>query len=440
VFIAPTKPTQSSGQLSPPFNSPIGSPVHASVSPLPEKLSFPRKQIKIVLFEGIHQVAVRKLENEDFTLELLPNALKGEALKQKIADATVVGIRSKTKITKEIIDAAPNLLCVGCFCIGTDQVDLVNTQKRGIPVFNSPFCNSRSVAELIIGQIINLSRKIGDKNNEMHSGKWNKSSAKCNEIRGKTIGIVGYGHIGSQLSVLAEAMGMRVIFYDVITVMPLGNSMAMPSLDELLRRADFVTLHVPDTPQTKNMIGAKEINLMQKGSYLLNASRGTVVVIPELVKALKSGHLGGAYLDVYPVEPNKSASTWQSELQGCPNTILSPHIGGSTLEAQQAIGEEVATRVTSFILTGSTTGAVNFPQVDVPYGPNTHRLLNIHRNYPGVLKEINNILSVYNVESQVLRTSEDIGYLIADVNAEASDTIRKQIESLPSSIKTRLLY
>jgi D-3-phosphoglycerate dehydrogenase len=282
---------------------------------------------------------------------------------------------------------------------------------------------------------------LGEKNLEMHKGTWNKSAKGCYEIRGKTLGIVGYGHIGSQLSVLAESMGMNVIYYDINPVMPLGNSTVMSNLDELLKKADFVTLHVPETPLTKNMITKQQLRLMKKGSYLLNASRGTVVNIPDLADALKAGHLGGAYIDVFPTEPAGNSDGWINPLEGCQNVLLTPHIGGSTVEAQAAIGDEVAAKMINYINAGKTMGAVNFPEINLPYGgPKTHRILNIHRNKPGVLKEINNILSVYNVESQILRTMETIGYFIADVDQNASDEIKSQIDMLPSTIKTRILY
>jgi len=361
-------------------------------------------------------------------------------LKEKIKEYHVIGIRSKTVLTAEILANASNLLCVGCFCIGTDQVDLVAAQIKGIPVFNSPYQNSRSVAELIIANIINLARQLGEKNREMHNKIWNKTAKNCFEVRGKVLGIVGYGHIGAQLSVLAEALGMIVRYHDVEEVLALGNSKKVISLEEILSSADFVTLHVPDTPKTRNMITEKEIALMKKGSFLLNASRGTVVDHKALAAALKSGHLGGAYVDVFPSEPNGNSNSWESELQSCPNTILTPHIGGSTTEAQDAIGLEVARRFILYLETGSTQGAVNFPNQNLPYVDGTHRILNIHKNTPGVLKAINNILSVYNVESQILLTKGDIGYLIVDVGVETSENIREEISRLPTSIKTRILY
>mgnify|MGYP002476757807 CR=1 FL=1 len=396
----------------------------------------------MLLLEDVAPIAVQKLQMENYDVETIKGALSGDELKEKIKDVHAIGIRSRTPLTADILSHAEKLLCIGCFCIGTDKVDLSAAAMKGVPVFNSPYQNSRSVAELIISMIISLARQTGDRNLEMHTGVWKKTAKGCLEIRGKTLGIVGYGHIGSQLSVLAESMGMRVIFYDVHSQMPLGNSKPVADLKSLLSQSDFVTLHVPQLPETKNMIGKAELELMQKGAFLLNASRGTVVVIPELIAALNSGHLGGAYLDVYPEEPAENGATELfRELAKCPNTILSPHIGGSTTEAQVAIGEEVAHRFISFISTGNTYGSVNFPQMDLAYsGEGTHRIINVHANRPGVLKEINNILSVYNIEGQTLRTQKNIGYFIVDVDSQFSDEIRERIAALHASIKTRVVY
>lgn len=291
--------------------------------------------------------------------------------------------------------------------------------------------------------IINLSRKVGDHNIKMHSKEWEKTATDCHEIRGRTLGIVGYGHIGSQLSVLAEVLGMRVIYYDIVNQMPLGNSKPVSDLSTLLSQADYVTLHVPQTPETENMIGKEQFQLMKKGSYLLNASRGNVVVIPDLIEALKAGHLSGAYLDVFPEEPSHNTKNCDlfDEISSCPNTILTPHIGGSTVEAQDAIGEEVSQRFIQFLKTGNTHGAVNFPQIDLPYsGGSRHRIINVHKNRKGILKELNNILSIYNIEGQNLRTNKDIGYFIADVDCDTSDEIKKKIQNMEDSIKTRIVY
>jgi D-3-phosphoglycerate dehydrogenase len=409
-----------------------------STSPL-NMLKKPPEKTKILLMENIANSAVEMLKKQGFIVDTMPS-IDTNSLKEKIGSYHAIGIRSKTDLTDEVLSCAKRLLCVGCFCIGTDRVDLPAAQSKGIPVFNSPYQNSRSVAELIIANIINLARQIGDKNKEMHNRIWNKTAKGCMEVRGKILGIVGYGHIGSQLSVLAEALGMDVRFFDIDEVMAIGNSKRLKSLEEILTVADFLTLHVPDTPQTRNLITDKEITLMKKGSFLLNASRGTVVDIKALAEALKSGHLAGAYVDVFPSEPNGNSTDWVSELQGCPNTILSPHIGGSTTEAQDAIGVEVARRFILYLETGSTQGAVNFPNLSLPYVDGTHRILNIHKNTPGVLKAINNILSVYNVESQVLLTKGEIGYLIVDVSAATSETIKNEISQLPKYIKTRIFY
>lgn len=352
---------------------------------------FHTPDIKILLLENINQVAVKMLTRQGFEVEVHSKALPEDVLIEKIKEVHAIGIRSKTKLTEKVLSHAKNLLAIGCFCIGTNQVDLEYTSKHAVAVFNSPFSNSRSVAELIIGEIITLSRQLGDRNREMHTGSWNKVSRGCYEIRGKTLGIVGYGHIGSQLSVLAEAMGMNVIFYDVLQLMPLGTARAVSSLDELLQNSDFVTLHVPETTETMNMVREREISLMKPGSFLLNASRGSVVDIHALASALKSGHLAGAAIDVYPQEPLTNGDGFMSELQNCPNTILTPHIGGSTEEAQRMIGVEVATAITKCILNGCTFGAVNYPELDlrlveVTKGEKTVRVVNTHRNVPGVLK------------------------------------------------------
>lgn len=346
-------------------------------------------------------------------------------------------------------------MVIGCFCIGTNQVDLEFAAKSGIAVFNSPFSNSRSVAELVIAEIITLARQLGDRSIELHTGTWNKVSAKCWEIRGKTLGIVGYGHIGSQLSVLAEAMGMNVIYYDVMTIMSLGNSKQVESLDELLKKADFVTLHVPATPETKNLLSAPQFAAMKDGAYVINASRGTVVDIPALVQAMKAGKIAGAALDVYPHEPAKngeglfsdSLNEWASELCSLRNVILTPHIGGSTEEAQSAIGIEVGNSLTKYINEGASQGAVNFPEVSLrPLDldqQNVVRVLYIHQNVPGVLKTVNNILSNHNIEKQFSDSQGDIAYLMADISdVDISDiqSLYEQLEQTPYKIATRLLY
>ncbi|CAO3701753.1 unnamed protein product [Rhizopus microsporus] len=353
---------------------------------------FNTNEVKVLLLENINETAIASFKKQGYQVEAYAKALVGDELLEKIKDAHVIGIRSKTKLTKQVLEQAKNLLAIGCFCIGTNQVDLQAAANQGIAVFNSPFSNSRSVAELVIGEIITLARHLGDRNNEMHSGVWNKVSKNCFEIRGKVLGIVGYGHIGSQLSVLAEAMGMTVYFYDVIQIMPLGQAKPVDSLHELLAISDFVTLHVPETEETKNMIGEQELQKMKKGAYLINNARGTVVQIPALVKYLKSGHLGGAAIDVFPKEPASNGPYFNEypELISCPNVILTPHIGGSTEEAQRMIGLEVSQALIKYINDGTSVGAVNFPEVDLrairEEDNSTVRVLYIHRNIPGVLK------------------------------------------------------
>ncbi|RKP06284.1 hypothetical protein THASP1DRAFT_35174 [Thamnocephalis sphaerospora] len=405
-----------------------------------------QQQIRVLLLENVNEVAVEHLKAQGFEVEFHTKALPEDVLKEKIRNVHVVGIRSKTLLTADILKEAKQLLAIGCFCIGTNQVDLETAAKQGIAVFNSPFSNSRSVAELVIAEVVTLARQLGDRNKEIHAGTWNKVSANCYEIRGKTLGIVGYGHIGTQLSVLAEAMGMQVMFYDVLQIMPLGTARPTRTLDALLSSADFVSLHVPETPETKNLIGEQQIKLMRKGSYLINASRGTVVDIPALAAALRSGHLAGAAVDVYPTEPFKNGEGFDTPLRGCPNTLLTPHIGGSTEEAQRAIGVEVSAALVRFVETGTSLGAVNYPEVDLRSSATPDqrlvRILHTHHNVPGVLKEINNILAPHNVEKQICDNRGDIAYLMADMrldNEEDLGHIFEKISLTPANILTRLL-
>jgi len=404
--------------------------------------SFPKDQIKFLLLENVHQSAHELIRSEGFALEAVPRSLKEDELAQKLRDVHVLGIRSKTQVTVRALAEARRLLSVGCFCIGTNQVDLAAANGRGVPVFNAPFSNTRSVAELIICEVIALARQLGDRSREVHEGRWRKAAAGSFEVRGKTLGVIGYGHIGSQVGVLAEALGMRVIFYDHTSKLPMGNNRACASLAELLAAADFVTLHVPATPQTEKMIGASELALMRAGSYLLNASRGSVVDLPALAEALRSGHLSGASVDVYPDEPESNSDGFATPLRGLPNVLLTPHVAGSTIEAQEAIGREVATSLIKFVNAGATTGAVNFPQVEVPQARGAHRILNAHRNVPGVLRDINRIVSEKgaNIQAQVLATDPNIGYLVMDLDQDVSSDVKKGIAALPTSIKTRILY
>lgn len=397
---------------------------------------------RIVLLEAIHPGAKSTLESAGYDVELLPDSPSGAALDAALAFANVVGIRSKTQLTAEVLKRNPQIELIGCFCIGTDQVDTKKAGSLGIPVFNAPHSNTRSVAELVIAEIVALSRQLGDRNINAHKGVWTKSADGAHEVRGKTLGIVGYGHIGSQVSVLAEAFGMRVLFYDVIKKLPLGNSQASNKLQDLLKTSDFVSLHVPDTNQTKRMIGEKEIGLMKAGAALINASRGSVVDIDVLAKAIKSGALSGAAIDVFPDEPANNKQKFVSPLQGLPNVILTPHIGGSTLEAQESIGLEVAQSFISFLTKGTTTGAVNFPTIDLAMvHEGANRIVNVHKNVPGVLGEINSIISEHgaNILAQGLATDSAVGYLITDVSGAKGDQLAADISALKTSLRTRLL-
>jgi len=404
--------------------------------------SFPKSEIKILLLENIHPVAKEEFAAEGFQVETVKGALSEAELAEKIKDVHVLGIRSKTQVTPKVLDEARRLLSVGAFCIGTNQIALGHANRRGAPVFNAPFSNTRSVAELIIAEIVMLSRHLGDRVREVHAGHWRKVAVGSHEVRGHTIGIVGYGHIGSQVGVLAESFGMRVVFYDIAAKLPMGNNRSVPKLDDVLAQSDFVTLHVPETPQTKLMMGHDQIARMKKGACLLNASRGTVVDIDALAAALRSGHLGGAAVDVYPEEPETNSDGFASPLRGLTNVILTPHIGGSTEEAQEAIGKEVSAALIKFINTGTTAGSVNFPQVELPITKGTHRILNVHRNVPGVLRDINRIVSDLNanIRAQLLATDPDIGYLIMDLDQDVSQDVRKAVAGLETSIKTRILF
>ena len=408
-----------------------------------EKTSFPKGDIKVLLLENVHQSAHEIFSVEGFQVEALPKALKEEELAAKLAEGVhLLGIRSKTRVTKRALESGKRLLSVGAFCIGTNQIDLSAAKQLGVPVFNAPFSNTRSVAEMVISEVVMLARHLGDRSREVHEGKWRKIATASYEIRGKTLGIIGYGHIGSQVGVLAEAMGMRVISFDIRPTLPMGNNKAVDSLEALLRTSDFVTLHVPETPQTRNLIGAAEIAKMKEGSYLLNLSRGTVVDLDALAAGIKEGRIKGAALDVYPEEPESNSDDFANVMRGLPNVVLTPHIGGSTLEAQESIGREVANVLTKFTNTGATTGAVNFPQIDLPPVAKSHRILNVHRNVPGVLRDVNKLVSDRNanVVAQVLATDPDIGYLVMDLDKQVAGDVKKAISELSTCIKTRILY
>lgn len=398
--------------------------------------------LRVLLVENIHSVAKETLIAEGFKVDSLTHAPSEEELLKLLPNYDVLGIRSKTEITAHVLRQNPHLTAIGCFCIGINQVDLMTAREDGIPVFNAPHSNTRSVAELVIAEMISLSRQLGDRNTKAHVGEWVKSAEGSREVRGKKVGIVGYGHIGSQVSVLAESMGLQVMFFDVIKKLPLGNAEVKHSLDELLKNSDFVTLHVPETPETKDLIGARELALMKKGAHLINASRGTVVNIEALVKSLKEKHLGGCAIDVFPEEPASNKEKFVSPLQGVPNVILTPHIGGSTEEAQYAIGLEVAESFRRYLKIGSSSGAVNFPNVDLPVKQGTSRILNVHKNEPGVLGEINSLISKAgaNIEAQYLSTDEKIGYLVMDLHSDQAPSLAMDIGRLSRSIRTRVVY
>lgn len=407
------------------------------------KTSLEKDKIKFVLFEGVHQSAVDSLEHAGYTnVDYIHTAMTGDELKEKVKDAHFIGLRSRTQLTREVFEAAPKLIAVGCFCIGTNQVDLKAAQEHGVVVFNAPYSNTRSVAELVLAQAILLLRDIPSKNAACHRGGWLKTAKGSFEIRGKTLGLIGYGSIGSQISVLAEALGMTVMFYDVVTKLTMGNAIQCKSLNELLAKADIVSLHVPETPDTKNMISTPELAIMKKGSILINASRGTVIDIDALAAALESEHLAGAAIDVFPTEPKSNSETFESPLRKFDNTILTPHIGGSTMEAQENIGFEVAEKLIKYSDNGTTLSSVNFPEVALPAHRNVHRLLHVHKNVPGVLTAINNILSEndINIAGQYLQTNEALGYVVVDVDSKYSEAALKHLKSIPETISCRVLY
>jgi D-3-phosphoglycerate dehydrogenase len=402
--------------------------------------------MKIVLLEGVHASAVEAFRADGYTnIEFHEKALPDPQLIAAVEDAYLVGIRSATQLTRNVIGAASHLTAVGCFCIGTNQVDLDAAQDRGIPVFNAPFSNTRSVAELVLAEIILLLRGIPARNAAAHRGQWLKTASGSREARGKTLGIIGYGHIGTQVGVLAESLGMQVVFYDIEMQLALGNARPMPTLEALLEIADVVTCHVPQTPLTNHMIDAAAIAKMKKGASLINAARGQVVDIDALDRALACGHIGGAALDVFPKEPKGNADEFLSPLRGKDNVILTPHIGGSTQEAQRDIGIEVSSKLLKYSNNGSTLGAVNFPEVSLPAYPGQHRLLHIHRNQPGVLSEVNSVLSGkhINITGQYLQTNPKIGYVVIDIEAPeraVSQQLRKRLDQVAGTIRTRILY
>ena len=407
------------------------------------KVSLDKSKIKFLLLEGVHPNALEVLKAAGYTnIEYHKKALDGEELIEAIKDAHFVGIRSRTHLTKEILEHAQKLVAVGCFCIGTNQVDLAEAKRRGIPVFNAPFSNTRSVAELVLAEIILLMRQVPKANMEVHRGVWNKSAAGANEVRGKKLGIIGYGHIGSQLSVIAEAMGMQVYFYDIENKLPLGNAQQVASLEELLSSCDAVSLHVPENASTKNLMSAERIAQLKEDAILINAARGTVVDLDALAARLEANTLRGAAIDVFPVEPASINDPFESPLRKFDNVILTPHIGGSTAEAQENIGTEVANKFVKYSDNGSTLSAVNFPEVSLPANNNAKRLLHIHQNKPGILNKINQVFVDQNVNiaGQYLQTDPEIGYVVIDVQLEDSSEALKRLKEIAGTIKARVLY
>ena len=407
------------------------------------KTSLDKSKIKFLLLEGVHQTAVDTLKAAGYTnIDYHTGALPEEQLKEAIAEAHFIGVRSRTQLTADVLQHANKLVAIGCFCIGTNQVDLDTAREMGVAVFNAPYSNTRSVAELVLAEAILLLRGIPEKNAVAHRGGWLKSATDSFEIRGKKLGIVGYGSIGTQLSVLAEGLGMHVIFYDVVTKLPLGNAQQVGSLTELLGTADIVTLHVPETAATKWMIGEKEIRAMKKGGILINAARGTVVEIDALAAALADKHLNGAAIDVFPVEPRSNKDEFISPLREFDNCLLTPHIGGSTMEAQANIGLEVAEKLVRYSDNGTSITSVNFPEVALPSHPGKHRLLHIHQNIPGVMSEINQVFASngINISGQYLQTNEKVGYVVIDVDAAYSDLALAKLHEITGTIRCRVLF
>lgn len=408
-----------------------------------KRYSLDKRKIKIVLLEGIHNSAFEFFRANGYTnIEAHSGSPSEAELGELIRNANIIGIRSRTRLTAELLRSAEKLFVIGCFSIGTNQVDGHAAKMLGIPVFNAPFSNTRSVAELVIAECILLMRNIPAKNAAAHRGKWDKSASNSYEIRGKNLGIVGYGHIGSQVSILAEALGMNVYYYDIVKKLSLGKAVACNSLDELLSVSHVVTLHVPETPLTINMIGEREIGLMRQGACLLNASRGSVVNINALSKAIASGHICGAAIDVFPEEPASNNDPFITDLQQFDNVILSPHVGGSTLEAQENIGTEVAEKLVKYSDTGSTIGATNFVQISLQPNVNAQRFLHIHKNEPGLLKEINYVFTSrgINIAAEYLQTDPDIGYVIIDTDSDIDSSIMKDLKAIPGTIRARMLY
>lgn len=412
------------------------------VNKMNKKFSYPKSRINVLLLENVHPIGVELMKQEGYNVEVISSALNEDELIEKIKNVSVLGIRSKTNVTKKVLEHANRLISIGAFCIGTNQIDLETCTEKGIAVFNAPFSNTRSVVEMAIAEIIFLMRGFHDKSHGMHKGIWDKSASGSYEIRGKKLGIIGYGNIGAQLSVLAENMGLDVYYYDVIEKLALGNATKVDSLEELLQNCDVISLHVDGRKDNKNILDAQKIKLMKKGSYLVNLSRGHVVDIKALKEALESGHIAGAAIDVFPEEPKNNDEPFVSELLGMKNTILTPHIGGSTLEAQQNIARFVPGKIMEYINTGNTYNSVNFPNIQLPFLKDAHRLIHVHHNEPGILAKINKILADYeiNIVGQYLKTNEKIGYVISDINKAYSPELIDAMKQIPGTIRFRVLY
>lgn len=405
--------------------------------------SYPKDKVKILLLESVHPAAIQLFKSAGYTdIESLTGSVSEHELMERISKVHILGIRSKTQITDAVLQKADKLIALGAFCIGTNQIQMKAARSRGLAVFNSPFSNTRSVAELVIGLSIMLMRRVFEKSEGAHHGLWLKESQGCFEVRGKTLGIVGYGHIGSQVSVLAEALGMKVIFYDITSRLSLGNAEASRSLDDLLKKSDIITLHVPGTPDTRNLISAQRLKKMKPGAVLINLSRGDVMDVWAVKDAIEKKHLGGLAVDVFPEEPKSNKDLFASPLQGLRNVILTPHIGGSTMEAQESIGKDVAGKMIDFIESGSTDGSLTIPELSLPVLHDAHRILHIHKNVPGVLSEINGALSKMkvNILGQYLKTNEEIGYVVLDIDKRSSTKVMSVLKNVKNTIRTRSLY
>ncbi|WP_435353274.1 phosphoglycerate dehydrogenase [Emticicia sp. SJ17W-69] len=409
---------------------------------LPRSQSYPKSRIKVLLLENVHSVAIEAFKREGFDVETHKGAMDEEELIEKIKGVSILGLRSKTNVTKKVLENADKLITIGAFCIGTNQIDLKTSTEKGIAVFNAPYSNTRSVVELAIGEMILLIRNVVTKSNQMHAGKWDKSANNSFEVRGKKLGLIGYGHIGTQLSVIGEALGMEVYFYDIVDKMPIGNAKKCRSLEEVLRVSDVVSMHIDGRKENTNVFGKREFEMMKDGVIFMNLARGHVVEVPALVEAIKSGKVGGAGVDVFPYEPKTNSEPFENELRGLPNVILTPHIGGSTEEAQEGIGHYVPERLLEYMNNGSTTGSVNFPEVQLPLLVDSHRLLHIHKNVPGILAKINNIFAKHhiNIIGQYLKTNEKIGYVIMDISKGYTDEFVQEIKDIEETIRFRMLY